>query len=126
MFTVAACGDCSTTVIDEQNSHLQGAHYTGVQKYGGRKEIELVVRSDETWLADDMSNDWTPVGTYESLYDVDKSPEVFFFAYEPVISYRNRYENAAAAGQAFSAESGGSHGREFERGFPFDRPVSGA
>ena len=87
IFTVTACGNSSTTVIDEESSHLQGAHYTGVKKYGGRSEIELqsgkytieirvsnsetfpciyvdgVIRSDETWLADDMSNDWTPVGT---------------------------------------------------------------
>lgn len=108
IFTVTACGDSSTTVIDEESSHLQGAHYTGVKKYGGRSEIELqrgkytieirvsnsetfpciyvdgVIRSDETWIADDMSNDWTPVGTYESLCDVNKTPETFSFAYEPV------------------------------------------
>ena len=87
---------------------MQGAHYTGVKKYGGRSEIELqsgkytieirvsnsetfpciyvdgVIRSDETWLADDMSNDWTPVGTYESLCDVNKTPETFSFAYVSV------------------------------------------
>lgn len=92
-FTVKACGDHSLTVIDEQNSRIEGAHYTGVRKYGGRNKIELrsgkytieirvsnsetfpciyvdgVIESDETWMADDMSNDWTPVGTYKNLSD---------------------------------------------------------
>lgn len=108
LFKVTTCGDSSITVIDEQNSIREGAHYTGVQKYGGKKEIELqsgkytveirvsnsetfpciyvegVIESDETWLADDMSNDWAPVGTYKNYSEADKSPEIFSFAYEPI------------------------------------------
>ncbi len=107
-FTVKACGDHSLTVIDEQNSRIEGAHYTGVQKYGGRNKIELrsgkytieirvsnsetfpciyvdgVIESDETWMADDMSNDWTPVGTYKNLSDANRPPGIFSFTYEPI------------------------------------------
>lgn len=80
LLRVTACGDSSITVIDEQNSVREGAHYTGVQKYGGKKEIELqsgkytieirvsnsetfpcvyvegMIESDETWLADYTRN----------------------------------------------------------------------
>lgn len=108
IFHVAACGHFSVTVIDEANSHREGAHYTGVQKYGGRNDIELkggtytveirvsnletfpclyvsgVIESDDSWMADDLSNDWTRVGTYAHFMDVEKTPEVFPFAYEPI------------------------------------------
>lgn len=108
VFTVTACGNTSTTVIDEKNSVREGAFYTNVKKFGGKKEIELpsgeytveirvsnsktfpciyvdgIIESDETWLADDMSNDWAPVGTYKSYSEAGKSPEVFSFTYEPI------------------------------------------
>lgn len=82
------------TVIDETNSHREGTHYIGVQKYGGRNDIELksgtytveirvsnsetfsclyvsgVIESDETWMSDDLSNDWARVGTYRIAWCV--------------------------------------------------------
>lgn len=107
-FTITACGNSSVTVIDEQNSRMEGVHYTNVQKFGGKKEITLksgtytveirvsnlktfpclyvdgVIESDETWMADDMTGDWAMVGTYADFSEPQKTPEVFPFAYEPI------------------------------------------
>ena len=46
--------------------------------------VDGVIESDESWLADDMSHNWEPVGTYERFRDLEQTPEVFPFAYTPV------------------------------------------
>lgn len=99
VFRVKACGNLSVTV---------GKEHWNQKKYGGQSEIPLepgttevsirvanaetfpciyvdgVIESDESWLADDMSHNWEPVGTYERFRDLEQTPEVFPFAYTPV------------------------------------------
>ena len=99
VFRVKACGNLSVTV---------GKEPWNQKKYGGQSEIPLepgttevsirvanaetfpciyvdgVIESDESWLADDMSHNWEPVGTYERFRDLEQTPEVFPFAYTPV------------------------------------------
>lgn len=98
-FRVRACGNISVTV---------GKEPWNQKKYGGQSEIKLkpgttevsirvanmktfpciyvdgVIESDESWVADDMSHNWEPVGTYERFRNPDQTPEVFPFAYAPV------------------------------------------
>lgn len=98
-FRVRACGNFSVTVGDEPWNQ---------KKYGGQPEIMLdpgtvtvsirvanketfpciyvdgIIQSDDTWMADDMSQDWAMVGTYERFRDPEQTPEVFPFAYKPV------------------------------------------
>ena len=107
LFRVRACGNFSVTV--------GGDHPWEQKKYGGQQEIMLepgtvtvsirvaniktfpciyvdgVIESDESWEADDLSQDWAPVGTYERFRDPEQTPEIFPFAYEN-ISYANREE----------------------------------
>lgn len=99
IFRVRSCGNVSVTVEKEPGNQ---------KKYGGQSEITLepgtaevsirvantktfpciyvdgVIESDESWLADDMSHNWEPVGTYERFRDPEQTPEVFPFAYTPV------------------------------------------
>ncbi len=96
-FRIRSCGDISVTVGDDPRT---------MKKYGGAREITLepgttqvsirvgntatfpciyvdgVIESDETWLADDMTCSWMPVGTYKTFHDPDMPPEIFPFSYE--------------------------------------------
>lgn len=98
-FRIHALGDISTTV---------GREPWNQKKYGGQTEITLesgttvvrirvsniqtfpaiyvegVIESDETWLCDDMSNDFRPVGTSAMFDAPDKTPEKFPFSYTPI------------------------------------------
>lgn len=98
-FRIRACGDFLVLIGDKP---------WNIKRYGGQTEIPLeagtttvtirvsnlktfpciyvdgVIESDETWLVDDMSQNWEPVGTYERFHDREKSPEVFPFAYEKI------------------------------------------
>ncbi len=97
---ITACGDFSANLFElEKKDH---------QKYGGRREIpveagtyaleirvsnlqtfpslyvEGVVESDETWLADDLTMELKPVGTWDAYYQKEITPEKFPFAYEKI------------------------------------------
>lgn len=100
VFHVHACGNSSVHVIK--------ADTLEEFKYGGIKDIELesgtvtikirvgniktfpclyvdgVIESDETWMADDFSQEWSYVGTNEMFCDLEKTPEIFLFEYEEV------------------------------------------
>lgn len=106
---IRACGTFSVTVAKI------GDKYRGenIRKYGGRSVIDLdpgtveitirtsnkesfpciyvegLVNSDETWTADDMSQDWAPVGTNSMFTEAEKTPEVFPFSYEKIY-YKKR------------------------------------
>lgn len=43
-----------------------------------------VVESDETWIADDNTSDWKPVGTSDEFCDPEKTPENFPFSYQKI------------------------------------------
>lgn len=97
---ITACGDFSANLFE-----LEKKEY---RKYGGRREIpveagtyaleirvsnlttfpclyvEGVVESDETWLADDLTMDLKPVGTWEAFHQKEITPEKFPFAYEKI------------------------------------------
>ncbi len=97
---ITACGDFSANLFE-----LEKKEY---RKYGGRKEIpveagtyaleirvsnlqtfpslyvEGVVESDETWLADDLTMDLKPVGTWGKFKQKEITPEKFPFAYEKI------------------------------------------
>ncbi|MFQ7551624.1 MAG: hypothetical protein ACLRMZ_16535 [Blautia marasmi] len=51
--------------------------------------MEGAVESDETWMADDMSQDWSAVGTNAMFTDAGKTPEIFPFSYEKIY-YKQR------------------------------------
>lgn len=100
IFRVHACGNSSVHVIK--------ADTLEELKYGGIKEIELepgtvtikirvgniktfpclyvdgVIESDETWMADDFSQEWSLVGTNEMFCSLDRTPEIFPFEYKKV------------------------------------------
>ena len=100
VFRVHACGNSSV--------HIIKADTLEELKYGGIKEIELepgtvtikirvgniktfpclyvdgVIESDETWMADDFSQEWALVGTNEMFCDLERTPEIFPFEYEKV------------------------------------------
>lgn len=46
--------------------------------------VEGIIESDETWLADDLTINWRPVGTNACFKDAGKPPVVFPFAYESI------------------------------------------
>ena len=46
--------------------------------------VEGVVESDETWLADDLTMELKPVGTWDAYYQKEITPEKFPFAYEKI------------------------------------------
>lgn len=94
-FRIRACGDMSVIVTGE---------HSGEQiKYGGRSEIVLepgsytvyirvanfktfpciyvdgIIESDESWFADDMTQDWTPVGTEAAFQNRTVRRKSFLF-----------------------------------------------
>lgn len=98
-FRIHALGNISVIV---------GAEPWNQKKYGGQREIKLepgtttvlirvantetfpciyvdgVIESDDTWLCDDMSQDWKKVGTSEMFVSPDQTPDHFPFSYLPV------------------------------------------
>ena len=104
MIRIRACGNFSVTVVRTGDKGSFGS----VKKYGGSSVIELepgaveitirtantesfpciyvegAVESDETWMADDMSQDWSAVGTNAMFTDAGKTPEIFPFSYEKI------------------------------------------
>lgn len=98
-FRIHALGNISVIV---------GAEPWNQKKYGGQREIKLepgtttvlirvantetfpciyvdgVIESDDTWLCDDMSQDWKKVGTSEMFVSPDQTPNHFPFSYLPV------------------------------------------
>ena len=46
--------------------------------------VDGVIESDDTWLCDDMSQDWKKVGTSEMFVSPDQTPDHFPFSYLPV------------------------------------------
>lgn len=96
IFKIEAKGIHSVTV---------GSDYKSMKKYGGQKEICLepgkvqvsitvskpaglpalyvsgVISSDESWLADDLTGDFQPVGTWDYFDCPEKNPEEFPFSY---------------------------------------------
>lgn len=98
-FRIHALGNISVIV---------GAEPWNQKKYGGQREIKLepgtttvlirvantetfpciyvdgVIESDDTWLCDDMSQDWKKVGTSEMFVSPDRTPDHFPFSYLPV------------------------------------------
>ena len=99
VFRIHALGNISVIV---------GAEPWNQKKYGGQREIKLepgtttvlirvantetfpciyvdgVIESDDTWLCDDMSQDWKKVGTSEMFVSPDQTPDHFPFSYLPV------------------------------------------
>ncbi len=97
---IRACGDFSTTIGGDMPWEQT--------KYGGQPEITLkpgtvtisirvagtgtfpclfvdgAIESDESWEADDLSQDWAPVGCYDCFQNPEKTPEVFPFSYEKI------------------------------------------
>ena len=98
-FRIHALGNISVIV---------GAEPWNQKKYGGQREIKLepgtttvlirvantetfpciyvdgVIESDDTWLCDDMSQDWKKVGTSEMFVSPEQTPDHFPFSYLPV------------------------------------------
>ena len=98
-FRIHALGNISVIV---------GTEPWNQKKYGGQREIKLepgtttvlirvantetfpciyvdgVIESDDTWLCDDMSQDWKKVGTSEMFVSPDQTPDHFPFSYLPV------------------------------------------
>lgn len=98
-FRIHALGNISVIV---------GAEPWNQKKYGGQREIKLepgtttvlirvantetfpciyvdgVIESDDTWLCDDMSQDWKKVGTSEMFVSPNQTPDHFPFSYLPV------------------------------------------
>lgn len=97
---IHACGNSSVALVKE-----------GTQeeiKYGGKSEIMLepgtvtitirvaniktfpcvyvdgIIESDESWYADDFSQEWALVGTDTKFDKVECTPEIFPFAYEKI------------------------------------------
>lgn len=99
---IFACGEFSTTVGDapwDQKSYggqpviqLEPGTATITIRVANTKTfpclyVEGAIESDESWLCDDMTQDWQPVGTNELFGDPDNTPETFPFSYtkiEPV------------------------------------------
>ncbi|MCM1135823.1 MAG: hypothetical protein NC400_09655 [Clostridium sp.] len=97
---IKACGDFSTTIGGDKPWEQK--------KYGGQPEIFLepgtvtisvrvacthtfpclyidgAVESNESWEADDLSQNWAPVGCYDCFSDAEKTPEVFPFSYQKI------------------------------------------
>ncbi len=46
--------------------------------------VDGAIESDETWLADDNTSDWNPVGTDPAFQDPEQTPEKFPFSYMPI------------------------------------------
>ena len=96
-FHIHACGDPSVIIIKEDGTEV---------KYGGEKEISLdpgkalvtirvgntktfpalyvdgIIETDETWMTDDMTQDWKIAGTWDIFDAPEKTPEIFPFAYD--------------------------------------------
>ena len=120
-FRIRACGNFSVSVGDKP---------WDMKKYGGQAEIPLeagtttvtirvanletfpciyvdgIIESDETWQADDLTQNWAPVGTYERFSDREKSPETFPFSYEK-LSYMTKESIADGALFDFGKETFG-------------------
>lgn len=105
-FRITACGYHSVSIIDAKNEE---------KKYRGAKTVPLksgtntviirvsntitfpcvyvegIISSDESWLADDITEDYAPVGTYSNFDSVDKRPDIFPFEYQD-INYMSKEE----------------------------------
>lgn len=53
--------------------------------------VDGAVESDETWIADDNTSDWNPVGTDPAFDDPERTPETFPFSYEPISYVKKEY-----------------------------------
>lgn len=113
-FRVHTCGNCLVTIF--------GKSWSGSMTCGTKEEIYLppgtakiqlrvmnplglpcalvegVIETDETWVCDDVTDDFIPVGTWTQLNDPNKTPEEFPFSYENV-SWK--FKEAAGNGVLF-------------------------
>ncbi len=103
VFHVTANGDCTVSLFTGDYNPEHGDFETkcgngpDIELPAGKQRIEIrvvntislpavyvngVIESDETWNADDITNDWRPVGCSDLFTDPKKTPDVFPFAYE--------------------------------------------
>lgn len=102
---ITACGDFSMAYIEneiERTHETRGAkdvylepgrHLLEIRVMNGRSfpalYIEGAVETDESWLADDMSFDFQPAGSWEAFDSAERRPDVFPFRTE-IIPYQKR------------------------------------
>ncbi len=103
VFHVRANGDCTVSLFTGEYNPERGDFETkcgsgpDIVLPSGRYRIEIrvvntatlpavyvdgIVESDESWNADDITNDWQPAGCSPLFTDPDRSPDVFPFVYE--------------------------------------------
>lgn len=105
---IHACGNFSIMIHDkdwnltkycgEEIIRFNEGEYTIDIRVSNLKEfpciyVDGIVESDETWLADDLTINWKPVGTNPLFSDINKKPIVFPFKYEPIMYVKSEKIN---------------------------------